>query len=383
MRHLKILSALLMLGVGIALVFALNGCYTELETVRTESEGSYYSPTYGYESSYDSTQAAIINNYYFYDGYWGYPRYRFLFRFYYPSWYYWYPTWYSGYYVWYDPWVYDYWYWGYYDPWLWWTPYVYYGYPGWYGSRWYGWWDGYPAIGGAYATTRWRTTRDFGSTRGGVTRGTWRGATEGGILPPAGTSTGRGGEGRTSGTTERGGAIRSGTERTGFAPPTWGGTSRQGSGDRTIERSNQPTRIRTEGATRGGTRTTPPSPQREPRSGERTGTVRPPRSEPTPHEPSVTPPPRESNPGKESPLPRNEGSTRQPRRMSSPTGGYRTYSPPSYHYSPPNVERPAFSEPRSYSPPPRSESSGGSYRGSSGSSGGSSSSRGGSEGRRR
>ncbi len=157
-----------LLGMGLL----ISGCYTQVATMR--SDESYSNEYYDQDSTYASTDTArgnVVNNYYFY----GYPRHRFYFRFYYPSSYWFDPSyddWYGGNYYWSSSYWYPDWYW---HPW-----WYYGGYsPGWYypyGNYYYGGYYGdynpyYYGTYYGYNKDRSRT-RDFGSTRGaGSTRG--------------------------------------------------------------------------------------------------------------------------------------------------------------------------------------------------------------------
>lgn len=169
----------MLLSVVAAILFV--GCYTQLGTVRTTPEVEEY--TYEEtvpetESEPESDTATAPSRSYDYRGYdydndydrW-YPRYRYSFRYYYPS-YYWPSV--SFAIAYYDPWYYSAWYndcYWYYDPWICGTPYVYYPHP--YYSYYYPRYRYryYPVV----YDDRTRTNRDFGSTRGKSVRTGGRG----------------------------------------------------------------------------------------------------------------------------------------------------------------------------------------------------------------
>lgn len=154
-----------------------TGCYTQLGAVKSESR-QIVEEDYSYEqednySDYDTTytegnSGSNYENYDYSERSW-YPRPRWSFSYYYPS-YYW-PSVAFGY-VYNDPWFYDrYWY---YDPWICGTPWIYYPayyypsfyYPPYYTNYW--WSDNYYVTSTGTVT---KTRRDFGSSRDNDKRG--------------------------------------------------------------------------------------------------------------------------------------------------------------------------------------------------------------------
>ena len=173
------LTYLTTLSAATVLFFLLSGCYTQLRTERyerSEAQQKYREQPQEQERSYaEQTDTSvspegntIINNYYYDDNYadW-HPRYHVGFSYYCPS-YYW-PS-YAFTVAYNNPWYYDYYY--AYDPWWCGTPYVGYYYP--YYPSYYYYYPHYTyGYGGNYTAGRvHHGTRDFGSTRGGTTRGT-------------------------------------------------------------------------------------------------------------------------------------------------------------------------------------------------------------------
>jgi len=143
----------------------LNGCYTQISTVRDDDSDRYYStsdPLYNNYIGTDSTRPnTIINNYYM-----DYPRYRYSFNYYYPYRFYSYDPWWDFDYVFSFNWAFGWntWYYPYYPYPYYYSPYYYhplvfhYPYDWYYRDR-----DYY----------RWgNDTRYFGSTRGSSSRST-------------------------------------------------------------------------------------------------------------------------------------------------------------------------------------------------------------------
>lgn len=216
------LTSLIFFSMTTLLLMFLPGCYTRLVTEREErpwhdeeynTQQAPLDSGYAYESDSNcvGNNPNIVNDDY---GYGWHPSCGVGFDYYYPS-YYW-PS-YAFAASWYDPWFYDS-YWAY-NPWWCGTGflrYPYYGY-GYYGRApfyggYYGGGYGYRHYDGYAAGTN-RAPRDFGSTRGGSTRGitsergyggTYTGRTSSGL--PTGMSNGRaiGSQGRTSATVTNG-----------------------------------------------------------------------------------------------------------------------------------------------------------------------------------
>jgi hypothetical protein len=231
------MRTLLLTALSTAIVFvlatALTGCYTQLGSVRDESElpEVYQEPA---QLSDEETSDSADSGEYFDDE--GYPRHRFYFSYYYP-----YPH-YVGV-SFYDPWYWPYCGYSlyYYDP-FWW---------GWCGTRypvvypiWYSSFDYYPHYYGHYSYSPYHRksvghgiTRTIGRTRG---EGSSRGREGYGNretqkdIPPvvrAGSSSGRGSVSQSTGpkvsTSQRGSAVRRSARGT---SGTRGGTTRSGGG---------------------------------------------------------------------------------------------------------------------------------------------------------
>lgn len=319
---------------GVTLLF--SGCYTQLATVRDDVEErySYRSDDRTVEEDDTSRAQRDCANC---DDDWYRSRYRFGFRYYYPS--------YSSFYfsTFYDPWYYDPWL-CYYDPWICGTPFV--GRPYWYNWYWAGYYGGYyPGYYGGYypygyyrypyypgvivvsgGTTR---TRDSGYRRtGGVTR--------------SGDGYGRIGTSGSSYTTSPASRTSSSGSRNG------GATRSVGSG---IESSRGSGRVRdggeavgtSRGTSTGGRSYSPPS-----RSGGGSS--------------SSAPSSRGSSGGSSGGSSRGSGSTRG-RYDSVPFSDYSRPSTPAPSSSPPTYSPPAMSFP-STAPSTPASSGGESNRGS-------------------
>lgn len=143
----------LIYGALLFAVWALSGCYTQLETAgsdsgyaeREEYRGTDIDTAYTDSSGYSDEEYEHARTHFYYDSY--YPAFTFGVGYGYYSPWYGRPYWGYGYY--YDPFAYYY-----YSPWAW----------GPYGSIYEpGWW--YPHYGGSYATGRYNAPRNFGNSR--------------------------------------------------------------------------------------------------------------------------------------------------------------------------------------------------------------------------
>lgn len=316
-----------------SLTLLFSGCYTQLATVRDDVEDRYSYRTDDRTVEDDDT-ARAQGDCTTCDDDWYRSRYRFGFRYYYPS--------YSSFsFSTYDPWYYDPWLCSY-DPWVCGTPFV--GRPYWYNWYWAGYYGGYyPGYYGGY-----------------YPYGYYRYPYYPGVVVVSGgtTRTRDSGYRRTGGATRAGdGYGRIGTSGSSYtAPPasrTSGGGSREGGATRSagsgVESSRGSGRVRDGGGTVGTSRGTstggrsysPPSPSGGGSSGS-------------------APSSRGSSGGGNS---RGSGSTRG-RYESMPSSDYSRPSTPTPSYSPPAYNPPAMSFPSAAPSAPVSSGGGESNRGS-------------------
>ncbi|MCZ6775538.1 MAG: hypothetical protein O7D34_03655 [Ignavibacteria bacterium] len=216
-------------------VFFLMGCYTQVGTTRSETDSDYYyseneevSEYVDEEYQYGDDSTNIGSTDYYYDDY-DYPRHRFFFSYYYPSYY-----WGASYYPWYWGWC------GYYlyDPYYL-AFYPYYG--GYYGhfSRIHvGHFVQHHSFrfrGGHGVTRTIGTTRGTGGTRG---RGSgYRGRTEGRDLPTGVRSPSS--TGRRSGSSSVGTRTSKGSEVKGQRGSRRGSVSRGGKARTTVKKGTR------------------------------------------------------------------------------------------------------------------------------------------------